>query len=482
MRNHQLSIQVLMALALAGCTTPAATPSAPAPPPASASHEEGDQLRTIQTLLAQQGYQPGPADGRNGPKTAAAIRQYEQVHNLAVDGRASPALLYSLQHKEASPPEQPPAAQDQPSEGSSFLDAVNKGIQKLGFQPLGGNTQNASSANNYAQTTGPVGQTLAQATGSGGGSGGAVGVVAQAAASSGQGAPSSDGSPCWGNPSKGGGISAECSAQQHASQEHPGASSTSAPATAAATGPGVGSNNQGSSGDPVTAYEPIDFTSLCRRADAVAARASPDFKLYEVEVSLASVTLRIDAADFHYVRTGSDGHWGDLVVHITTPTTFVNGSHSHIIAGQLLTDLGGFPDPKPKAAPSDILAPEEALRRLNRPPMSSPTIAFALPRDTAAWRLTIQLYLVGSKYHIGLPQLEPSWQWGNGGILGEDAFFDSTAPQGKWVWWAVIQRHRALEDGEYEYLYMDAVTGQATRACFMAPGREAIAKACPPES
>jgi hypothetical protein len=56
----------------------------------------------------------------------------------------------------------------------------------------------------------------------------------------------------------------------------------------------VGSNNQGSAGDPVTADEPIDFTSLRQRADAVAARASSDFKLYEVEVSLASATLRID--------------------------------------------------------------------------------------------------------------------------------------------------------------------------------------------
>jgi peptidoglycan hydrolase-like protein with peptidoglycan-binding domain len=65
----------------------------------SSSAASGNGLvRDIQSKLAQQGFNPGPADGKLGPKTRAAITQYQQKNNLLVDGNPSPELLARMQH------------------------------------------------------------------------------------------------------------------------------------------------------------------------------------------------------------------------------------------------------------------------------------------------------------------------------------------------------------------------------------------------
>ncbi|HEY7687272.1 MAG TPA: peptidoglycan-binding protein [Dongiaceae bacterium] len=51
----------------------------------------------LQWNLAVHGYDPGPADGVAGPRTRAAIEQYQMDAGLPVDGRASAALLDHLQ-------------------------------------------------------------------------------------------------------------------------------------------------------------------------------------------------------------------------------------------------------------------------------------------------------------------------------------------------------------------------------------------------
>jgi hypothetical protein len=66
-----------------------------AQPPATA----GDVVRDIQLGLQRLGYDPGPADGRLGPKTEAAIRRYQQDNHLPVDGRTSAALLQDIRHR-----------------------------------------------------------------------------------------------------------------------------------------------------------------------------------------------------------------------------------------------------------------------------------------------------------------------------------------------------------------------------------------------
>jgi peptidoglycan hydrolase-like protein with peptidoglycan-binding domain len=50
-----------------------------------------------QTLLAKLGYNPGQADGVDGPRTRAAVSNYQTDTGLAVDGRISPELLGHLE-------------------------------------------------------------------------------------------------------------------------------------------------------------------------------------------------------------------------------------------------------------------------------------------------------------------------------------------------------------------------------------------------
>ena len=53
----------------------------------------------VQGGLARLGYDPGPVDGRPGPKTSGAIRQYQSDHGLLVDGRASLELARHIESK-----------------------------------------------------------------------------------------------------------------------------------------------------------------------------------------------------------------------------------------------------------------------------------------------------------------------------------------------------------------------------------------------
>ena len=50
----------------------------------------------IQTLLADAGYDPGPADGRMGPKTVDAVRAYQQKVGMPVTGQIDRTLVASL--------------------------------------------------------------------------------------------------------------------------------------------------------------------------------------------------------------------------------------------------------------------------------------------------------------------------------------------------------------------------------------------------
>jgi peptidoglycan hydrolase-like protein with peptidoglycan-binding domain len=49
-------------------------------------------VRAVQAGLADLGYDPGPVDGLAGPKTKAAIRQYQTDHGLLSDGAVTPEL------------------------------------------------------------------------------------------------------------------------------------------------------------------------------------------------------------------------------------------------------------------------------------------------------------------------------------------------------------------------------------------------------
>lgn len=54
-------------------------------------NEENWGTRVIQEMLVDFGFDPGPIDGINGPKTQAAVKEYQGARGLSVDGVAGPA-------------------------------------------------------------------------------------------------------------------------------------------------------------------------------------------------------------------------------------------------------------------------------------------------------------------------------------------------------------------------------------------------------
>lgn len=72
------------------------------PPYASYPATGGNLTRQVQTELAAAGYNPGPADGVNGRRTASAIRAYQAANGLPQDGQVSQALLDNLRAKRLS--------------------------------------------------------------------------------------------------------------------------------------------------------------------------------------------------------------------------------------------------------------------------------------------------------------------------------------------------------------------------------------------
>jgi peptidoglycan hydrolase-like protein with peptidoglycan-binding domain len=57
-----------------------------------ANYLKRETVATVQRMLVERGYDPGPADGFSGRKTRAAIRDYQAAAGLKVDGKATDAL------------------------------------------------------------------------------------------------------------------------------------------------------------------------------------------------------------------------------------------------------------------------------------------------------------------------------------------------------------------------------------------------------
>jgi hypothetical protein len=83
---------------------PTSAPETSADPEAEASATDampiqGDRLIFLtQKRLKEIGYDPGPVDGRVGPRTTTAIQDYQQRAGLNIDGQPSDALLEHMSH------------------------------------------------------------------------------------------------------------------------------------------------------------------------------------------------------------------------------------------------------------------------------------------------------------------------------------------------------------------------------------------------
>jgi len=77
-------------------TTQPVMPSVPPPVVIAPAPQPIPEVLVTQKLLAQLGYDPGPADGLYGNKTRSAIEDYQRSQNLAADGQVSSTLLLNL--------------------------------------------------------------------------------------------------------------------------------------------------------------------------------------------------------------------------------------------------------------------------------------------------------------------------------------------------------------------------------------------------
>lgn len=227
---------------------------------------------------------------------------------------------------------------------------------------------------------------------------------------------------------------------------------------------------------PLPADEPIDFASLRKRADALAAGQDSGFRLYQVEVELESSTLRIVRADFRYFRP-SGKEWEQLIVDVSTGGRIrMGGTLGRPYPGSIGGARMTFSEPPPPGpAPARLIGPDEAIRLLNRGPLTG---AFGPPRrgsgpsylrDPSQWKLFVQLLHTGARHqvgNVGLSPLKDHVPWVRRYIQPsmDDAFFQQTAPRNAWVWWTVVQSPDA--PGQHiEYVYMDPATGRAASAC-----------------
>ncbi|MEL0081788.1 MAG: M48 family metalloprotease [Gammaproteobacteria bacterium] len=101
-------------------------------------------VQSIQSELIRLGYNPGPADGQFGQRSAAAIRAYQQANRLPVDGRSSLSLQAHLRQRfnaappgNYSPPVAPPAAYGQTTTGQvqPLVIQIQALLQQKGFNP-----------------------------------------------------------------------------------------------------------------------------------------------------------------------------------------------------------------------------------------------------------------------------------------------------------------------------------------------------------
>ena len=114
---------------------------------ASVTPEPSPLLRSLQSALVARGLYDGEPDGFFGPRTATAIRAFQENANLAVDGRPSEALLARIRatphsSRVSGQPADPiaglirGAAGTPPSPPNKRLMVVEQALASLGYGPI----------------------------------------------------------------------------------------------------------------------------------------------------------------------------------------------------------------------------------------------------------------------------------------------------------------------------------------------------------
>ncbi len=109
------------------------------PADAPAGRPKAEIVAEVQRELLRRGFYDGAVDGLTGPKTDAAIRDYEQAMGLKQTGEATEALVAQLKRSQIAKPspdkpvaEKPPA--DKPAQRT--VTAIQRALVKQGYGPL----------------------------------------------------------------------------------------------------------------------------------------------------------------------------------------------------------------------------------------------------------------------------------------------------------------------------------------------------------
>jgi len=94
-RAAELEARLAAAPAAAPASPAAASPAAESP--AAPGTVDAEMVQAIQVLLARLGFDPGTPDGRVGPRTTAAIKEYQRLTEKPATGEPSEALLRDLE-------------------------------------------------------------------------------------------------------------------------------------------------------------------------------------------------------------------------------------------------------------------------------------------------------------------------------------------------------------------------------------------------
>ncbi len=80
---------------------------------------QDEKVKEVQQFLAEQGYEPGTADGFWGPRTSQAIEEFQTAEGLPVTGQIDPATEERIDAIQNPPPPEPEIVPPQASEPSS---------------------------------------------------------------------------------------------------------------------------------------------------------------------------------------------------------------------------------------------------------------------------------------------------------------------------------------------------------------------------
>jgi hypothetical protein len=88
--------------------------------------QDSDEVRAEQQSLKDKGFDPGPIDGINGPRTQAALREFQAKQNLEEDGKLGPQTRDALGLKPA------PAGTNMKEAGTNLKTGYGEGGKDIG--------------------------------------------------------------------------------------------------------------------------------------------------------------------------------------------------------------------------------------------------------------------------------------------------------------------------------------------------------------